>query len=183
VPRALAASFRDLRPHADVGIDAALLEHVPAAIVVSDALDRVVYCNRSARQLHACAAGGPLPPELALAVRKREQWEGEVRVAGRRFHCAVAPVRDGGENLVATISVSLVHGPGREDPELRELGRRIARARAAARLTQQQLAERLGVTRRSVQGYEAGAVAPYRHLERLAEVLECPEISHPLRLR
>ena len=59
--------------------------------------------------------------------------------------------------------------------KLLAIGRRIARARAAARLTQQDLAERLGVTRRSVQGYEAGKVAPYRHLDRLAAVLDRPK--------
>lgn len=166
-----------------MGLDSALLEHVPAAVVVSDAVDRVVYCNRAARRIYSCTTGEALPPQLALPVRKREPWEGEVRLAGQRFHCAVAPVRDSAEKLVATISVSLVHGAGREDPELRELGRKIARARTSARLTQQELADRLGVTRRSVQGYEAGAVAPYRHLDRMAEVLECPEIAHSLRVR
>src|SRR2546427_436962 len=33
------------------------------------------------------------------------------------------------------------------------------------------LAARVGVTRRSIQGYEAGAIAPYRHLDQLAEAL------------
>jgi DNA-binding XRE family transcriptional regulator len=160
-----------------MGIDGALLEHVPAAIVVSDAHDRVVYGNRAARTAHGCAVGNGLPPELALVVRKRVEWEGHVTFAGRRFLCAVAPVHDARDNLVATICVSLVRGAGRGNPELQELGRRIARARATARLTQEELAERLGVTRRSVQGYEAGAVAPYRHLERLAQILECPELA------
>ena len=110
-------------------------------------------------------------------MRRRTEWNGDVTFAGRRFHCAVTPVRDAGANLVATICVSLARGAGRGNPELQELGRRIARARAAARLTQEELAERLGVTRRSVQGYEAGAVAPYRHLDRLAQLLECPELA------
>jgi HTH-type transcriptional regulator, cell division transcriptional repressor len=50
------------------------------------------------------------------------------------------------------------------------VGRRIAKARKEAGLTQEELASRLGVTPRSVQGYEAGRVAPYRHLPRLAEL-------------
>jgi DNA-binding XRE family transcriptional regulator len=166
-----------------VGLDAALLERVPAGIVVSDARDRIVYCNRAARLLHGCAAGDALPAEIALAARKRESWQGEVRLSSRRIFCSVAPVRDADENLVATLAVTLERGGGREDPELQELGRRIAQARAAAQLTQQDLADELGVTRRSVQGYEAGAVAPYRHLERLADVLACPEIAHPFRVR
>src|SRR6266508_2375790 len=37
--------------------------------------------------------------------------------------------------------------------------------------TQEELANALGVTRRSVQGYEAGHVAPFRHLDRLSELL------------
>jgi DNA-binding XRE family transcriptional regulator len=166
-----------------MGLDVALLERLPAGITVSDGSDRIVYCNRAARLLHGCAAGDVLPPEVALAVRKRAAWQGEVRLAGRRILCSVTPVRDADENLVATLAVTLERGAGREDPELQELGRRIAQARAAAHLTQEELAEELGVTRRSVQGYEAGVVAPYRHLERLAEVLACPEIAHPFRVR
>lgn len=166
-----------------MGVDAALLERMPAGIVVSDASDRVVYCNRAARLLHGCAPGESLPPELSLAARKRTAWQGEVRLSGRRLLCSVAPIRDADENLVATLSVTLERGAGREDPELQELGWRIARARGAAGLTQQQLADELGVTRRSVQGYESGAVAPYRHLARLAHVLACPEIAHSFRVR
>lgn len=49
------------------------------------------------------------------------------------------------------------------------IGRRIAQARREAGLTQDELARRVGVTQRSVQGYEAGAVVPYRHLAELAE--------------
>lgn len=155
---------------------------MPAGIVVSDARDRIVYCNRAARLLHGCAAGDTLPAEIALAARKRASWQGEVRMSGRRILCSVSPVRDAGENLVATLAVTLERGGGREDPGLQELGRRIAQARAAAQLTQQELADELGVTRRSVQGYEAGAVAPYRHLERLADVLACPELAHSFRV-
>jgi transcriptional regulator with XRE-family HTH domain len=52
-----------------------------------------------------------------------------------------------------------------------EIGARLARARKQAGLTQKALAERLGVTRRSIQGYEAGSVVPYKHLDRLGELL------------
>jgi transcriptional regulator with XRE-family HTH domain len=83
-------------------------------------------------------------------------------------------MRDGNRLIVGAITVTLPEGV-LEDAELLAIGRRIARARAAARLTQQDLAERLGVTRRSVQGYEAGKVAPYRHLDRLAAVLDRPK--------
>jgi DNA-binding XRE family transcriptional regulator len=155
-------------------IEAALLDKVPAAVVVSDANRRVFYCNSAARGLYGCAPGDALPAQLALAVRNPGPWHGDVRVAGRRFHCRAAPVRDAAQNLIGSITVSFEHGAP-DDPGLRDLGRRIARARAAARLTQEELAAALGVTRRSVQGYEAGKVAPYRHLDRLAEVLGCPK--------
>ena len=51
--------------------------------------------------------------------------------------------------------------------EQREIGARIAAARHEAGLSQRELAERLGVTTRSVQNYESGAVIPYRHLRRI----------------
>lgn len=51
--------------------------------------------------------------------------------------------------------------------EQREIGARIATARHEAGLTQRELAHRLGVTTRSIQNYESGAVVPYRHLRRI----------------
>jgi transcriptional regulator with XRE-family HTH domain len=54
------------------------------------------------------------------------------------------------------------------------IGRRLAQARKEAGFTQEQLAELVGVTPRSIQGYEAGKVVPYRHLKRLEEVTGKP---------
>lgn len=51
--------------------------------------------------------------------------------------------------------------------EVRQIGARIAEARRAGGLTQQELAQRLGVTMRSIQNYEAGAVIPYRYLRKI----------------
>jgi transcriptional regulator with XRE-family HTH domain len=51
--------------------------------------------------------------------------------------------------------------------EHRRVGTRIATARREAGMTQRQLARELGVTTRSIQNYEAGAVIPYRHLRRI----------------
>ena len=51
--------------------------------------------------------------------------------------------------------------------EQRDIGARIAAARREAGLTQRELADRLGVTTRSVQNYESGAVIPYKHLRRI----------------
>ena len=53
------------------------------------------------------------------------------------------------------------------DDERREIGARIAAARRAAGLTQHELAQRLGVTPRSIQNYESGAIVPYKHLRRI----------------
>lgn len=63
------------------------------------------------------------------------------------------------------------HTPGdKHDPTV-VVGGRIAQARKQRGLTQRQLAEGLGVTVRSVQSYESGAVLPYRHLARLGALL------------
>ena len=148
---------------------------MPAAVVLGDAENRVAYCNRSARELYACETGTPLPRELALAARNREKWSGDVAFLGRRVHCRAAPLTDSAGRFVGSITVSFerTRRTGAA-AQLEELGGRIASARIEAGLTQQELADRIGVTRRSLQGYEAGRVAPYRHLERLAEVLERP---------
>jgi transcriptional regulator with XRE-family HTH domain len=54
------------------------------------------------------------------------------------------------------------------------IGRRIAQARREAGLTQEELGALIGVTTRSIQGYEAGAVTPFRHLRKLEDVTEKP---------
>jgi transcriptional regulator with XRE-family HTH domain len=47
------------------------------------------------------------------------------------------------------------------------VGDRIRQARQEAGLTQAQLASLLGITTRSVQNYESGAITPWRHLGRI----------------
>ena len=51
------------------------------------------------------------------------------------------------------------------------VGGRIAQVPKERGLTQRQLAGRLGVTVRSAQSYESGAVLPYRHLARIGAAL------------
>jgi transcriptional regulator with XRE-family HTH domain len=51
--------------------------------------------------------------------------------------------------------------------EQRQIGARIAAARREAGLTQKELAQRLGVTTRSVQNYESGVVIPHKHLRQI----------------
>jgi transcriptional regulator with XRE-family HTH domain len=48
--------------------------------------------------------------------------------------------------------------------EQRQVGARIAESRRLGGLTQRELADRLGVTVRTIQNYEAGVAVPYRHL-------------------
>lgn len=57
----------------------------------------------------------------------------------------------------------------------REIGARIAAARKqAGAMTQDELADLLGVTMRSVQNYESGDTIPWRHFKRLEEIFQCP---------
>jgi len=55
-----------------------------------------------------------------------------------------------------------------------DIGRQIAAARQQRGLTQRELARLLALSERSVQGYEAGAVVPYKHLPELGRVLGRP---------
>lgn len=52
------------------------------------------------------------------------------------------------------------------------IGTRIAQARREAGLTQEELADLVGVSTRSLQSYEAGNVVPYKHIRKLAKVLK-----------
>lgn len=53
-----------------------------------------------------------------------------------------------------------------------EVGRRIAKARLeAGGMTQEELSDLVGVTKRSVQLWEAGESIPYRHMPKLEGVL------------
>jgi len=54
--------------------------------------------------------------------------------------------------------------PSVEPEERKRIGERITRARRESGLTQRDLADQLGITTRSVQNYESGAIVPWRHL-------------------
>ena len=58
--------------------------------------------------------------------------------------------------------------------EPQDIGARLKHARLEAGLTQEELADLVGVSTRSWQGYEAGDVVPYRHMTRIAEVTRRP---------
>lgn len=59
--------------------------------------------------------------------------------------------------------------------ESERIGARIAQARReAGGMTQEALAELLGLTPRSIQAYEAGDVIPYKYFKRLEEIFDRP---------
>lgn len=58
--------------------------------------------------------------------------------------------------------------------ESQEIGQRLAKARREAGMTQEEVADLVGVSTRSWQGYEAGDVVPYRHFKNLAGILNRP---------
>lgn len=56
-----------------------------------------------------------------------------------------------------------------------EIGARIAQARhEAGGMTQEELAEALNVSKRSVQDYEAGVTIPWKHFQRLEQIFKRP---------
>jgi transcriptional regulator with XRE-family HTH domain len=57
-----------------------------------------------------------------------------------------------------------------DSEERRLVGARITRARKESGLTQAQLAATLGITTRSVQNYESGAIVPWRHLSHIETI-------------
>src|SRR6266508_2375787 len=75
-------------------LQAKLLDHIPAAVVVSDARHRIVYCNHEARELYGCTEGGEVPFELVEAAQHEERWEGKLTVGGHRVHCRASPVEE-----------------------------------------------------------------------------------------
>ena len=65
--------------------------------------------------------------------------------------------------ILQTLLLSAVFEPG-------AIGERIARARELAGLRQEDLADLLGVSTRTVQNYEAGATGAHKHLRLIAEI-------------
>lgn len=61
-----------------------------------------------------------------------------------------------------------------EELEAKEVGARIRRARDERGLTQEELAGMASFSKRSLQDYEAGKTAAYRHLGELSRLLNRP---------
>ena len=59
-----------------------------------------------------------------------------------------------------------------QDAMIPEIGRRIIEARRELGMSQQELADLVHVSVRSMQAYESGEVVPYRKLSDLASVLD-----------
>ena len=78
-----------------------------------------------------------------------------------RFSSRSDPRRTTSEGNAKVFSLSTV---GMEASDRQRIGSRIRQARQEAGLTQQELAGLLGITTRSIQNYESGAIVPYRHL-------------------
>lgn len=170
-----------------------LLEQLPIATLIATNHGRVAFWNDSARdllgwssdQMHrrsvTTLAAQPSSARMLDGALHRVgedgTWEGVVDLRRRDDSVVACQVRCSalrnarGERIGAIVALFRAAGDRKSTPLV---GRRIAQARREAGLTQHQLADALGVSRRSVQGYESGAVAPYRHLRRLAEVLGRP---------
>lgn len=64
--------------------------------------------------------------------------------------------------------------PMANEVEKREIGVRLRQARDEAGLLQKDLAEKLGVSERSISAYEQGEVVPFRHMRDLEKILDRP---------
>jgi PAS domain S-box-containing protein len=180
-------------------LGAHLVHHVPAAVVATDTEGKILYWNRGAEQLYGWRSSetvGKNIVELFVPEEERQastlkesleagQWEGQqwrLRKDGSRVlaHVAVTPIFDASGKQVARIGVSI--GITRQADQRNGIGRRIAESRREAGLTQKELARLLRVSVRSVQGYEAGSVTPYRRLADIARAVN-REVSWLLRGR
>src|SRR6266536_6126323 len=156
--------------HGTKTLEALLLDHLPVAIVVTDAAERVVYWNREAETLYGWSrteaqgrtaaeltgqhAEGDASNDFSNALAGGQEWEGELSVHRKdgstlRVYSRVAPIHDAEGTYLGLVGASLPteaanRRPSFEGKRRRQIGRRIAHARRNAGLTQDQLAERLG---------------------------------------
>ena len=63
-------------------------------------------------------------------------------------------------------------GPNPSSPE--EVGKRIEQARKENGMNQQEVADYLGMSVRSIHAYEAGEVIPYRNMKRIEQLFNRP---------
>jgi PAS domain S-box-containing protein len=175
-----------------------LADQAPVAMIVTDRDGNIATWNAATEELlgwpRAEVANCPIArlavPRSRAAVNAVVEEAGRGRTMGldvelqdshgrhRSIHLRGAPLFNSTGQLVGVLLAALNTREWleqeSEEARAHELGLRLARARREAGLTQQELADRLKVTRRSVQGYEAGAVVPYRRLRAIAELLDRP---------
>ena len=119
-----------------------------------------------------------LADALARAVAG-EPWEGTLALSHRRgdrlvVALRVSPLQNGRGATVGAVIVAFESSAARAPArDANGIGARIAQARREAGLTQDAVAAALGVTRRSIQAYEAGVIIPYKHLDALESALGC----------
>jgi PAS domain S-box-containing protein len=184
------------RVNAHRKLELGLLDQVPLAVVIATRDGRIRYWSRAAEEVYGWSKRDAIGRRLetlgaseAAAAALREAlddvgsggcWSGEVSFRHRsgatvRADVRSSPLQSPAEDTIGVILVAAKTVPAMrrsDSTELARIGRRIAQARKAAGLTQEELAVRVGVTRRSIQGYEAGSVSPYRHLDQLAEAVQ-----------
>lgn len=172
-----------------------LVDQAPVALIVTDRRGTIATWNEAAEQLLGWpreeAASCPITRfavrTCATSVDKivAEAAHGQTvaldlelvdrRGHHRPVHLRGAPLKNSQGQVVGVVLAALnaTEWLEHEQDEARAhaLGRRLAQARREAGLTQQELAGKVSVTRRSIQGYEAGAVVPYRRLDSLAAAL------------
>jgi PAS domain S-box-containing protein len=178
----------------NASLEGGLLDQVPVGLVVADRNGTVARWNSVAEELFGWARTEVLGRkvfalakpngdsaglrELIARVSSGARWEGELALCDKtgttlHVHLRASPVRNH-DNLVVgvvLVAIDVAKAASTADTVGAEIGARLAQARKQAGMTQKALAESVGVTRRSIQGYEAGTVVPYKHLERLGELL------------
>jgi PAS domain S-box-containing protein len=178
----------------NASLEGGLLDQMPIGLVVTDRKGTVARWNKTAEQLFGWGMkevlgrkidalarpngdAGTLR-ELIAKVASGERWEGELALCDRTgatlcVHLRASAFRTHEGVVVGVVIVVLDAAAGSpRGTSSEEMGARLAQARKEAGLTQKALAGRLGVTRRSIQGYEAGTVVPYKHLGRLGGILD-----------
>ena len=176
-------------------LEGGLLDQVPVGLVITDRKGTVAHWNTSAEELFGWrrtevlgrkifALATPYGDietlhELIAQVSSGERWEGELTLHDKSGTTLLVSLQTsafrthrGAVVGVVIVVLDATEADAAHDTSRVEVGARIARARKQAGLTQKALADSLGVTRRSIQGYEAGTVVPYRRLGRLGEILD-----------
>jgi PAS domain S-box-containing protein len=180
----------------NASLEGGLVDQMPIGLVVTDRKGTVARWNRTAGQLFGWGLKEVLGRKIDALARPNgdvealreliamaasgESWEGELALCDKAgatlcVHLRASALRTHEGAVVGVVIAVLDAEAGSpRGTSSAETGVRLAQARKQAGLTQKALAERLGVTRRSIQGYEAGTVVPYKHLERLGGILDRP---------